>query len=285
MKTIDFLLRNLHVHHRVLDVEHGNLAERLRYNAVIVRQGAVTEVVAFLFLAAGDAVRDTVDQNDECKRDRGKARCEGSEPGRVRAPRNIVRQGVDGSGGGTGELLAVAKGANSGGAFGILEGVGHLAKIEERDEGSGEGEEGQEKQEETVHLLGKGKGPDLESTEEESEEDDQQQGDGQDAENQKDVDHIEDLADGAVDGVLFPVAHDGGAGLESLGVVLEGTGDSLDIVGVNGDVQEGGSLLESSGGVRCLGGVCGEKVRMRRFEGNNARSSIACAAATYTSWR
>jgi hypothetical protein len=26
-------------------------------------------------------------------------------------------------------------------------------------------------------------------------------------------------------------------------------------------------------------------VRMRRFEGTNVRSSIACAAATYTSWR
>jgi hypothetical protein len=210
-------------------------------------------------ITAGDVISDlqqgdTVDQNDKCERDGGKERREGGEPSRVRAPRNIVLKVTEGSGGGTRELLAVTERACDSGALGLLEGFGHLTKVEEGDEGAGEGQEGQEEQEEAVDLLGKGKSPDLESAEEQSEDDDQQQGDGQDAENQEDVDHIEDLANRAADGVLIPVAHDGLAGLKSLSIVLESAGDSLDIVRVSGDVQEGGGLLESSSIVRSLGG-------------------------------
>jgi len=211
-------------------------------------------------ISAGDVISDlqqgdTVDQNDKCEGDGGKERREGSEPSRVGAPRNIVLKLTLGKGGRTREQLAVTLAASGSGALGLLEGIGHLAKVEEGDEGAGEGKEGQEEQEEAVDLLGKGKSPDLESAEEESKDDDQQQGNGQDAENQEDVDHVEDLANGAADGVLVPVAHDGLAGLKSLSIVLESAGDALNIVRVSGDVQEVGGLLKSSSIVSSLGGV------------------------------
>ena len=217
-------------------------------------------------ITAGDVVsdlkkRDTVDQHDECEGDGSKVRRERCVPSRVGAPRNIILKSTNGKGGGTGELLAVAIAASDGGALGLLEGVGHLTKVEEGNEGTSEGKERQEEQEETVDLLGKGKSPDLESAEEESKDDDQQQGNGQDAENQKDVDHIKDLANGAANGVLFPVAHDGCAGSESLRVVLKSTGDALDIVEISGDVQEAGDLLKGSSTVGSLGGVCVGQVR------------------------
>ena len=215
-------------------------------------------------ITAGDVISDlqqgdTVNQNDKCERDGGQKRRERSVPSRVRAPRNIVLKFTLGSGGGTRELLAITERASGGGGLSLLQGFRHLAKVEECNKGAGEGQEGQEEQKETVDLLGKGKSSDLESAEEQSKDDDQQQGNGQDAENQEDVDHVEDLANGAADGVLVPVAHDGLAGLKSLSIVLESAGDSLDIVRVSGDVQEAGDLLESSSVVRSLGGVCEEE--------------------------
>ncbi len=223
-------------------------------------------------ITAGDVVSDlkqgnTVDQNDECERDGSKVRRERGVPSRVRAPRNIELKFTSCVGGRTGKLLAVAEVASGGGALSLLKGFRHLTKVEEGNEGSGEGQKSQEEQEEAVDLLGKGKSPDLESAEEESKDDDQQQGNGQDAENQEDVDHIEDLANGATDGVLFPVAQDGSAGLESLSIVLEGASDALDIIRVSGDVQEGRGLLKSSSVVSSLGGVCGEESQRRIQEG------------------
>jgi len=211
-------------------------------------------------ITAGDVVSDlqqgdTVDQNDECERDGGKVRREGRVPSSVRAPSDIVLKIALGIGGGTRKLLAISECALSGGALSLGEGFRHLAEIEEGNEGASEGQESQEEQEETVDLLGKGKSPDLESAKEESKDDDQQQGNRQDAKNQEDVDHVEDLANGAADSVLIPVAHDGLAGDVGLGVILESTGDALDIVRVSGDVQESGNLLESSRGVSRLGGV------------------------------
>ena len=214
-------------------------------------------------ITAGDVVSDlqqgdTVDQNDECERDGGKVRREGRVPSSVRAPSDIVRKNALGIGGGTRKLLAISECALSGGALSLGEGFRHLAEIEEGNEGASEGQESQEEQEETVDLLGKGKSPDLESAKEESKDDDQQQGNRQDAKNQEDVDHVEDLANGAADSVLIPVAHDGLAGLKSLSIVLESAGDALNIVRVSGDVQEVGGLLKSSSIVSSLGGVYGE---------------------------
>jgi len=211
-------------------------------------------------ITAGDVISDlqqgdTVDQNDKCEGDRDKVRRKGSEPSRVRAPGNIILKVALGISGGTRELLAVTESASGSGTLGLLKGFGHLTKVEEGDECAGEGQKGQEEQEEAVDLLGKGKSPDLESAKEESKDDDQQQGNGQDAENQEDVDHVEDLANGAADGVLVPVAHDGLAGLKSLSIVLESAGDALNIVRVSGDVQEVGGLLKSSSIVSSLGGV------------------------------
>jgi hypothetical protein len=245
-------------------------------------------------ITAGDVIsdlkqRNTVDQHDECERDGSKVRSERSEPSRVRAPRNVELKSTLGIGGGTGELLAVAEAASDGGALSLLEGIGHLAKIEESNEGASEGQKCQEEQKETVDLLGKGKSSDLESAEEEAKDDDQQQGNRQDAENKEDVDHVEDLANRATNGVLVPVVHDGLAGLESISIVLESASDALDIVRVSGDVQEVGGLLKSSRVVRGLNGVCDRASQMkkkclREKDKNNINArELARDAATYTS--